>query len=95
MLESSATMLRGSSRGIDGVAQAHVTRQIAEPTIKVQVDIDKADRFGLKPGDVRRTAATLLSGTLVGSLFEKQRVFDVVVWGTPQTRRTSRQSATS
>jgi Cu/Ag efflux pump CusA len=86
VLESSATMLARKLAGIDGVSQAHVTRQIAEPTIKVQVDIDRADRFGLKPGDVRRAAATLLSGTVVGSLFEKQRVFDVVVWGTPRTR---------
>ena len=72
--------------GIDGVTRARVARQLSEPTIKVQVNLDKADKFGLKPGDVRRAAATLLSGTLVGSLFEKQRVFDVVVWGTPQTR---------
>jgi Cu/Ag efflux pump CusA len=35
---------------------------------------------------VRRAAATLFSGIHVGSLFEEQKVFDVVVWGTPQTR---------
>ena len=63
-----------------------MARQASEPTIKVQVNLDRADKYGLKPGDVRRAAATLLSGTLVGSLFEKERVFDVVVWGTPQTR---------
>ena len=87
VLESTANKLAKKIGGIDGVARARVARQISEPTIKVQVNLDKADKFGLKPGDVRRTAATLLSGTLVGSLFEKQRVFDVVVWGTPQTRR--------
>ena len=38
------------------------------------------------PGDIRRAAATLLSGIAVGSLFEEQKVFDVVVWGTPDTR---------
>jgi Cu/Ag efflux pump CusA len=35
---------------------------------------------------VRRAATTLLSGLVVGSLFEQEKVFDVVVWGTPQTR---------
>jgi Cu/Ag efflux pump CusA len=86
LLESTATKLAAKLGAIDGVTRARVARQSAEPTIKVQVDLDRADRFGLKPGDVRRAAATLLSGTLVGSLFEKQRVFDVVVWGTPRTR---------
>jgi len=86
VLESSAQKLAKALAKIDGVTHARVARQLAEPTIKVQVDLNKADRYGLKPGDVRRAAATLLSGTLVGSLFEKERVFDVVVWGTPQTR---------
>ena len=45
-----------------------------------------AERYGIAPGDVRRTAATLLSGLTVGNLFEQQKVFDVVVWSTPDTR---------
>src|SRR4029453_1069977 len=40
----------------------------------------------IKPGDVRRAATTLLSGLVVGNLFEQQKVFDVVVWGTPRIR---------
>jgi multidrug efflux pump subunit AcrB len=87
VLESTASKLATKIGTIDGVTRARVARPASEPTIKVQVSLDKADKYGLKPGDVRRAAATLLSGTLVGSLFEKQRVFDVVVWGTPQTRR--------
>jgi Cu/Ag efflux pump CusA len=35
---------------------------------------------------VRRAAACLLSGIQVGALYEDQRVFDVVVWSTPETR---------
>jgi Cu/Ag efflux pump CusA len=35
---------------------------------------------------VRRAATTLLSGIQVGSLFEEQKVFDVVVWGGAEVR---------
>jgi Cu/Ag efflux pump CusA len=35
---------------------------------------------------VRRAAATLLAGIEVGNLFEEQKVFEVVVWGTPDVR---------
>ncbi|MGH2668540.1 MAG: efflux RND transporter permease subunit, partial [bacterium] len=40
----------------------------------------------LKPGDVRRAAATMFAGLNVGFVFEAQKVYDVVVWGTPETR---------
>jgi len=56
------------------------------PTLDLEVDIEKAKRYGLKPGDVRRAATSLVSGILVGSLFETQKVFDVMVLGTPETR---------
>jgi Cu/Ag efflux pump CusA len=36
---------------------------------------------------VRRAAATVFAGLEVGNLFEQQKVFDVVVWGTPENRR--------
>ncbi len=54
--------------------------------MEIEVDLAAAQRYGLKPGDVRRAAATLLSGIQVGNLFEEQKVFDVVVWSTPETR---------
>jgi CzcA family heavy metal efflux pump len=57
-----------------------------EPTIEVEVDLDAAFRYGVKPGDVRRAAATLVSGLEVGNLFEDQKVFEVIVIGEPGLR---------
>jgi Cu/Ag efflux pump CusA len=68
------------------VASATVDAPSDEPTLEVEVDLAAAQAHGIKAGDVRRAAATLLSGLIVGSLFEDQKVFDVVVWGTPQIR---------
>jgi Cu/Ag efflux pump CusA len=73
--------------GVDGVVNPRVERLAEEPTVTVEVNLAKAQRFGIKPGDVRRAEATLLSGIQVGNLFEKQKVFDVVVRGTPQLSR--------
>ena len=72
--------------GIDGVVDPQVLYPIEEPAVEIEVDLDSAQRFGVKPGDVRRAAAILLSGIQVGSLFEQQKVFDVVVWGAPEIR---------
>jgi Cu/Ag efflux pump CusA len=72
--------------GISGIVNAKVQYPNVEPTLEIEVDIDKANQYGLKPGDVRRAATTLTSGLLVGNLFEEQKVFEVVVWGTPEIR---------
>jgi Cu/Ag efflux pump CusA len=70
----------------EGVANPQVRLPDQEPTVEVDVDLSAAELHGIKPGDVRRAAATLLSGLQVGSVFEEQKVFEVVVWGTPETR---------
>ena len=36
---------------------------------------------------MRRAEAVLLQGIQVGSVFEEQKVFDVIVQGVPETRR--------
>jgi CzcA family heavy metal efflux pump len=72
--------------GVTGVVEPHLDLQAEEPTVEIEVDLVAAQRFGIKPGDVRRAAATLLSGLEVGNLFEQQKVFDVVVRGAPATR---------
>ncbi|MGH8902284.1 MAG: efflux RND transporter permease subunit [Egibacteraceae bacterium] len=77
--------------GIDGVDDPRVELPPEEPTLEIQVDLARAQAFGIKPGEVRRAAATLLGGIVVGNLFEEQKVFDVVVWGKPELRQSEAQ----
>jgi Cu/Ag efflux pump CusA len=86
MIRSKAVEMRNILAGINGIVDAKVHYPEMEPTLEIEVDIEKAKRYGLKPGDVRRAATTLTSGLLVGNLFEEQKVFDVVVWGMPEIR---------
>ncbi len=86
VLTSKAAELKDGISKIDGVHDAQVRLPTEEPGLEVKVDLAAAQRYGVRPGDVRRAAATLLSGIEVGSLFEEQKVFEVVVWSTPATR---------
>jgi Cu/Ag efflux pump CusA len=86
VLRSEAEEVRQVVSQVDGVVDPQVKLPVNEPTVEVQVDLAAAESYGMKPGEVRRAAATLLSGLEVGSLFEEQKVFSVVVWGTPETR---------
>jgi Cu/Ag efflux pump CusA len=87
VLATTAGTVKDTISKIAGVSTASVERQVEEPTLNIQVDLAAAERYGIKPGDVRRSATTLLSGILAGSLFEDQKVFDVVVWGIPELRQ--------
>jgi Cu/Ag efflux pump CusA len=71
---------------VTGLQDATVQRSPLKPTLLVEVDLAKAQQFAIKPGDVRRTVATLLAGLEVGSVFDNQKVFEVVVWSAPQLR---------
>ncbi len=74
---------------VPGVLRPQVPTALEEPTLEVEVDLARARSHGIKPGDVRRTAATYFSGLPVGALYNEQKVFGVVVWGSPSTRATS------
>ncbi|MGH3212336.1 MAG: efflux RND transporter permease subunit [Trebonia sp.] len=85
-LAALAGRLSGVVDHIPGVTGTTVTTPVTQPTIDINVNLDAAARNGISPGDVRREAGTLLSGLIVGSYFENQEVFDVVVWGLPTVR---------
>jgi CzcA family heavy metal efflux pump len=85
-IRGEAEMVKDSLRGIDGISDLHVELQEEVPQVQVEVKLDEAQRYGLKPGDVRRAAATMLAGEEVGDLFRAGKAYDVNVWSTPATR---------
>jgi Cu/Ag efflux pump CusA len=72
--------------GIKGVVGAHVELQESVPQVEVQVDLEAARRAGIKPGDVRRAAATMVAGEEVGDIFRAGKAYDVFVWSIPSAR---------
>src|SRR5919108_801345 len=87
VLRSKATEVRQVLGGIDGLVDLHTELQVDEPHVAITVDLAKAAKYGIIPGDARRAAATLVAGLGVGLLYEQAKVTDVMVWGTPQTRQ--------
>ena len=86
IIQGKADEIRDLLAKIDGISNPQVEYQAEKTTIEVKVDLDKALVHGLKPGDVRRAASSLVSGITVGALFQDQKVFDVVVLGSPEVR---------
>src|SRR5215472_12709617 len=86
VLQDKARQVRAMLSGVGGVAKPVMHPIPQQPTVDVRVNLAAAQRYGLRPGDVRRDATTLTSGLVVGNLYEQSKIFDVVVWGTPQVR---------
>lgn len=86
VLRSLAEKVKTNLQQIDGTKDIHTELQVEIPHIQVKVDTVKANKYGLKPGDVRRSAATLIAGTEVSDIHRGAKVYDIMVWGTPATR---------
>lgn len=86
ILRDKAQEVRKVLSTIGGVVNTRADVYDEGPQVEIEVNLAAAERHQTSPGDVRRAASTLLSGIHVGSLFEEQKVFDVVVWGTPEIR---------
>jgi CzcA family heavy metal efflux pump len=86
-LRRQATRMNQLLSQVDGVVDPRVESVPTQPTVAIRVNLDTGLRYGIKPGDVRRKVATLLSGIQVGSVFQEEKVFDVVVRATPDARR--------
>ena len=86
VLQQKAGDVRAMLTRVSGVAHPVVRPIPQQPTVTVKVNLAAAQKYGLRPGDIRRDATTLTSGLIVGNLYEQSKIFDVVIWGAPQTR---------
>jgi CzcA family heavy metal efflux pump len=73
-------------KSVPGVVDAHRDISSDVPQADVTVNLARAEQYGLKPGDVRRDAATLVAGEEVGDIFRGGQAYDVVVWSPERTR---------
>ncbi|MBT8341561.1 MAG: efflux RND transporter permease subunit, partial [Desulfatitalea sp.] len=86
ILEKKAKEVIQNISKVAGVVDPKIERPVFEPTVEIEVFIPQAASQGIKPGDVRRAAATMVAGITAGNLFEEQKIFDVVVWGKSDKR---------
>lgn len=85
-LRNTAEDVRQVVQTVSGVISPTVQSQVTVPTVEIKVDLAAAQKVGLRPGDVRRVASTLISGLTVGSIYQDQAIFDVVLWGGAASR---------
>jgi CzcA family heavy metal efflux pump len=86
VLKEKGDKIKEAIGGIDGIIDEHVTLQTKVPQVSVEVDLAKASTYGIKPGDVRRTAAAFISSEEAGDIWRNGKNTEVHVWSAPKAR---------
>ncbi len=86
VLRSKAKEVKEALSKVEGLIDLHVELVKEIPQIEVKVDLEKANRYGLKPGDVRRAASHLIVGQEVADIHKGGKVYDVNAWSPPAER---------
>jgi CzcA family heavy metal efflux pump len=85
-LDHKADEVRAALDGMPGIVDLKKELHMEQPQIEVEVNLAKAQQYGLKPGDVRRAAAFLIQGEEIGDLFFGAKIYGVNVWTPPAAR---------
>ena len=78
-LQQFGQTILSSIKPVEGVSRAFIDRNGQLPQYRIEIDRQKAARFGLNVGNIEDTIETALAGREVTSIWDGERRFDVVV----------------
>ena len=71
VLAATAAKIRDVLQTVPGITDLAVFNPLGQPTIRVDVDRDRASRLGLAPGDINATVQSAIGGQSAGDLYEE------------------------
>jgi heavy metal efflux system protein len=89
VLSETADKIKAVMEKVPGVQDLAVFTSLGQPTVQIEVDRDKAARYGLAPGDINTTVQTAIGGQAAGDLYEygSDRHFNMLVRLAPEYRK--------
>ncbi|MDD1006757.1 CusA/CzcA family heavy metal efflux RND transporter [Pseudomonas shahriarae] len=79
VLNATAAKIAAAMQKVSGASEVKVEQTTGLPVLTINIDRDKAARYGLNVGDVQDTIAVAVGGRQAGTLYEGDRRFDMVV----------------
>ncbi|OJU25545.1 MAG: cytochrome-c peroxidase [Nitrobacter sp. 62-13] len=90
-LTDTADKIKAVLATVPGITDLGVFTSLGQPTIQIDIDRERAARYGLTPGDINSTIRTAVGGESAGDVYEpgSDRHFPIVVRLAPQYRRSA------
>jgi cobalt-zinc-cadmium resistance protein CzcA len=79
VLNQTAAKIAATLQKVPGASEVKVEQTTGLPVLTINIDRDKAARYGLNVGDVQDAIAIAVGGRQAGTLYEGDRRFDMVV----------------
>lgn len=79
VLNQTAAKIAATLQKVPGASEVKVEQTTGLPVLTINIDRDKAARYGLNVGDVQDAIAIAVGGRQAGILYEGDRRFDMVV----------------
>lgn len=78
-LRAYAAQAEGAMRGVAGLVDLQVEKQVLIPQVKIEVNRERAALYGIQPGELATRLEAGLNGRVVGQVLEGTRTIDLVV----------------
>jgi cobalt-zinc-cadmium resistance protein CzcA len=90
-LTDTADKIKAVLATVPGITDLGIFTSLGQPTIQIDIDRERAARYGLTPGDINSTIRTAVGGESAGDVYEpgSDRHFPIVVRLAPQYRRSA------
>lgn len=87
-LENLAEQIKDVMAHVPGVVDLAVFSSLGQPTVHIDIDRERAARYGLAPGDINATVQAAIGGQAAGDLYEagSDRHFPIMVRLAPEFR---------
>jgi cobalt-zinc-cadmium resistance protein CzcA len=88
-LEKTASQIEAVMKGVPGITDLAVFNSLGQPTVRIDIDRERAARYGLAPGDINATVQAAIGGQAAGDLYEdgSDRHFPIIVRLAPKYRQ--------
>jgi len=85
-LEKLAIQVQDQMKPVKGVADLGIFRVLGQPNLNIQVNREKAARYGLNTGDVNSVIQSAMGGAVASTILEGDRQFNLTVRLAPKFR---------
>jgi cobalt-zinc-cadmium resistance protein CzcA len=90
-LSETANKIKQVLATVPGITDLAVFTSLGQPTLQIDIDRQRAARYGLTPGDINSTIHIAIGGEAAGNIYEpgSDRYFPIVVRLAPQFRQSA------